>query len=221
MKRKWPWTGIVIGVSFIMLFVIATGATGAPSKPAEADTSQVMLPGTGYLEDITFEKIEGKERVILMLSRQSGAATEDPGGKLLLVRLENLFVPQEMRRVQGEGVMDNLIRVVPAQRTVKDTPQAIVTMELKKRVPYSVRQDGHNILIDFNVAARPQKGAPAGGPIVLADNSKAAKQADTPPAAPGPVVAADANKPVKQTNTPPAAVVASRWTRGDCGWTHC
>jgi type IV pilus assembly protein PilQ len=184
MKRKWPWTGIVIGVSFVMLFVSVTGAAGAPSHSAKADTAAVMQTGTGYLENITFEKFKGKERVTLMLSRQSDAATEDQGGRLLLVRLENLFVPQELRRVQGEGVMDNMVRVVPAQRTVKDIPEAVVTLELNKMVPYSVRRDGHNILIDFNVAALPQKTAAAAAKPVTANASRIIKLANASPSGP-------------------------------------
>ena len=172
MKRKWPRTGIVIWMSFVMLFASATGATGAPSDPAKADTAAVMQAGAGYLENITLEKLKGMERVTLMLSMRAGATTEDQGGRLLLVRLENLFVPQEMRRVQGEGVLDNLIRVVPSQRTVKGVPHAVVAMELNKGIPYSVRQDGHNVVIDFNVAALPQKSAGATAkPMGLVQNN--------------------------------------------------
>ena len=173
-------------MSFVMLFASAAGAVGAPSDPAKTDTAAVMQTGAGYLEDITFEKLKGMERVTLMLSRQAGATTEDQGGRLLLVRLENLFVPQELRRVQGEGVLDNLIRVVPSQRTVKGIPQAVVTMELNKGIPYSVRQDGHNVVIDFNVAALPQKSAGATAkPMGLAQNNpvKENNSSQSPPVA--------------------------------------
>lgn len=181
MKRKGPRTGIVIWMSFVMLIVGATGAAGAPAEPAKADTAAVMQTGAGYLENITFEKFKGVERVTLMLSRQSGATTEDQGGRLLLVRLENLFVPQEMRRVQGEGVLDNMVRVVPVQRTIRGIPQAVVTVELNKGVPYSVRQDGHNIVIDFNVAALPQTAAVAAAkPAGLAQQNYPSRESNPP-----------------------------------------
>ncbi len=155
MKINRSLMGILILVGLFIWIGSVSAVQGASSGPVAAKTAKVMEAEAGYLENITFEKLKGKERVVLMLSRQSGAATEDQGGRLLLVSLENLFVPQELRRVQGEGVLDNLIRVVPAQRTVKGIPQAVVTMELNKPVPYSVRQDGHNIVIDFNVATLP------------------------------------------------------------------
>jgi type IV pilus assembly protein PilQ len=155
MKINRSLMGILVLVGLFIWIGSVSAVQGASSSPVAAKTAKVMEAESGYLENITFEKLKGKERVVLMLSRQSGAATEDQGGRLLLVSLENLFVPQELRRVQGEGVLDNLIRVVPAQRTVKGLPQAVVTMELNKPVPYSVRQDGHNIVIDFDVATLP------------------------------------------------------------------
>jgi type IV pilus assembly protein PilQ len=155
MKINRSLTEILILVGLFIWIGSASAVQGASSGPIAAKTAKVMEAESGYLENITFEKSKGKERVVLMLSRQSGATTENQGGRLLLVSLENLFVPQELRRVQGEGVLDNLIRVVPAQRTVKGIPQAVVTMELNKLVPYSVRQNGHNIVIDFNVATLP------------------------------------------------------------------
>jgi type IV pilus assembly protein PilQ len=168
-------------MSFVMLIVSATGAAGAPAEPAKADTAAVMQTGAGYLENITFEKFKGVERVTLMLSRQAGATTEDQGGRLLLVRLENLFVPQELRRVQGEGVLDNMVRVVPVQRTIRGIPQAVVTVELNKGVPYSVRQDGHNIVIDFNVAALPQTAAVAAAkPAGLAQQNYPSRESNPP-----------------------------------------
>jgi type IV pilus assembly protein PilQ len=146
---------ILILVGFFIWIGSASAVQGASSGPVAAKTAKVMEAESGYLENITFEKIKGLERVILMLSRQSGASAEDQGSMTVTVKLENLFVPQNLRRAMGEGSLDNLIRVVPAHRTVKGIPQAVVTMELNKLVPYSVRQDGHNIVIDFNVAALP------------------------------------------------------------------
>jgi type IV pilus assembly protein PilQ len=185
MKRKWPRTGIVIWVSFVTLLVSASGAAGLPADPAKPDTAAVKQTGTGYLENITFEKLKGVERTTLMLSRRSDVATEDQGGRLLLVKLDNLFVPQDLRRVQGEGMLDNVIRVVPVQRTVKGLPQAVVTLELNKGVPYSVRQDGHNVVIDFNVAALPRKTSVAAVKTAgLAQNNPVGGNSNPPPQAP-------------------------------------
>ncbi|MFH1080692.1 MAG: secretin and TonB N-terminal domain-containing protein [Pseudomonadota bacterium] len=177
---------IIIG---LFIWIGSAGAVQAAStEPAAAETAKVMEAGAGYLENITFEKLKGKERVVLMLSRQSGATAEDQGEKTIAVKIENLFIPQDLCRAMGEGSLDNLIRVVPAQRTAGGKPQALIGIELNRRVPYSVRQDGHNVIIDFNVASLPVVPAGTGAGAKPAPKEqakfKAAVPAQKPPAQP-------------------------------------
>lgn len=179
-------------ILIIVGFFIWIGGTGAAqtasTDPVTAETAKVMAADAGYLENITFEKLKGKERVVLMLSRQSGATAEDRGEKAIAVKIENLFIPQDLRRAMGEGSLDNLIRAVPAQLTAGGRPQALIGMEMNRRVPYSVRQDGHNVIIDFNVASLPARPARtgAGDKPALPEQAqvKAAAPAQKPPAQP-------------------------------------
>jgi type IV pilus assembly protein PilQ len=169
---------------FVMLFIwigSASAVQSATSGPVTASKA-VMEAESGYLENISVEKLKGKERVVLMLSRQSDATTEIKDGKLLLVKMDNVFVPQELRRVQGENVLDNLIRVVPAQRTVKGIPHTVVTLELHKMAPYSVHQERHNVIVDFNVAALPSAAIAVNQPI--SPQPAAMKAAAPAPSAP-------------------------------------
>lgn len=168
MKTNRSLMEILILVGLFVWIGSASAVQGAPSGPVAAETATVMEAESGYLENITFEKLKGKERVIMMLSRQSGASAEDRGGMTVTVKLENLFVPQNLRRAMGEGSLDNLIRVVPVQRTAGGRPQALIDMELNKRVPYSVRQDGHHVIVDFYVATLPT--------ATIADNNPAPQQ---------------------------------------------
>jgi type IV pilus assembly protein PilQ len=62
----------------------------------------------------------------------------------------------------GEGALDNLIRVVPVQKVNDNNQQAVIRIELNKLVPYRIGQDGHNIVIDFNVASLPEKAIASG-----------------------------------------------------------
>jgi type IV pilus assembly protein PilQ len=146
---------ILILIGLFIWIGCASAVQGASSGPVAAKTAKVMEAESGYLENITFEKLKGKERVVLMLSRQSGASAEDQGSMTVTVKLENLYVPENLRRAMGEGSLDNLIRVVPVQRTAGGRPLALISMELNKRVPYSVRQEGHHVIVDFNVATLP------------------------------------------------------------------
>jgi type IV pilus assembly protein PilQ len=185
MKINRSLTEILIIVGFFIWIGSAVPVQGAPSDPVAAETAKVLETETGYLENITFEKLKGKERVILMLSRQSGAAAEDQGSRTVMIKVENLFVPHDLRRAMGEGVLDNLIRVVPTQRTDGGKPQALIGIELHRRVPYSVRQDGHQMIIDFNVASLPARpaGAATGDKPALREPGrvKAAAPVKTPP----------------------------------------
>jgi len=191
MKKYRSRMEILIIVGFFLWIGSAGAAQTASTDPVAAETVKVMAADAGYLENITFEKLKGKERVVLMLSRQSGATAEDQGEKAIAVKIENLFIPENLRRAMGEGSLDNLIRVVPAQQTAGGRPQALIGMELNRRVPYSVRQDGHHLIIDFNVASLPAKPAQAGAGNKPATPEqaqvKAAAPAQKPPAQPSAV----------------------------------
>ena len=162
MKNNRPQAGIVMLIGFVMLMGSVGAVTAAPPNPAMTETSRIQENQAGYLENILFEKFRGKERVVLMLSGQSGALAEDQPGNIVLIKMDNLFVPQTLRRPMGEGALDNLIRVVPVQKVNDNNQQAVIRIELNKLVPYRIGQDGHNIVIDFNVASLPEKAIASG-----------------------------------------------------------
>ena len=159
MKMNWPRTGIAILTGLAMLLLGAGMGYSAPADPA---ASGIQKNQPGSLENIAFERIRGKERVVLMLSRLSGALAEDRPGNVVLIKIEDFAVPRKLQRPLGEGELDNLIRVVPAQKTEAGRQQAEVRIELSKAVPYRIGQEGPNIIIDFNVASLPVKTAAAG-----------------------------------------------------------
>ena len=144
--RQWRW--------LVFLAVIMTTALppawGAP--PAASDTSTPAV-SSGYLENVTFEKLPGKERVTLTVSKPSGVTVENQPGNALLVRLENLFVPEGLRRPLDDASLANVIRVTPVQKAEGGRSWVFATIELRQKVPYSVRQEGLNVIVDFNVTS--------------------------------------------------------------------
>jgi type IV pilus assembly protein PilQ len=169
---RWIWLVFVVA---IMMPAALPPAWGAPAAP-EAST-----PMAGYLETVTFEKLQGKERVTLTVSRQSGVTVENQPDNTVLVRLENLFVPEGLRRPLGDAALANVIRVTPVQKSADGRSSVLATIELKKKVPYSVRQEGLNVLIDFNVTSLasaaepvPEMPAPMVQPTVQPTSPKAA-----------------------------------------------
>ncbi|MDD5168020.1 MAG: hypothetical protein PHN75_04315, partial [Syntrophales bacterium] len=107
---------------------------------------------TGYLENVTFEKVAAKERMTIFLSRQAGARVEMASAKSVAITLDNVFIPKDFLKTLGENTLNNLIRVLPAQKTDKGRQLAVLTVELRQLVPYRVSQEGQNVVIDFYVA---------------------------------------------------------------------
>jgi len=154
MKKKLPW--IVCLIAFVMFFSNVEYAGSAPpeaTNPPEVSAPQVQKTDFGYLENITFEKIKGKERLTIVVSKQSGVTIEALAGNAVVVKMANMFVPEELKRPLGEGKLSNVINAVPSQKTTAGQNWALITIALRERVPYSVSQAGQNVLIDFNTGS--------------------------------------------------------------------
>lgn len=146
------------------------------------DEPTASQANAGYLENINLSSpMAGKERVTVAVSRLVGAQVESQTAGVVLVKLDNIFVPQDLRRSFGEGSLRHVLRVVPKHEIVGGRPQTSIAIELRSSVPYSVRQEGRNILIDFNVAVgRAEKNAVASTPPVAASKVEVVETAAVP-----------------------------------------
>ncbi|MHB8771459.1 MAG: secretin and TonB N-terminal domain-containing protein [Syntrophales bacterium] len=170
MKRALRWTWL----AFVAAVLAPPALPAWAASPAASDTT---APVAGYLENITFEKLPGKERVTFAVSKQSGTSVESQTGDAVVLRLENLFVPEGLRRPLGEGALANVVRVIPVQRSAAGRSWVLTTVELKQKVPFSVRQEGTNVLIDFNVTSLPSAPEPVAGKPAPAPAQAAAPKA--------------------------------------------
>ena len=162
MKKNIPWIIILIASAIFLGNTEYAGSVPPEQKtPQEAPAAKVQATDFGYLENITLDRINGKERVTFALSKQSGVAVESIGGNDLLVKMAKVFVPEELRRTLGEGKLSNIVSVVPSQKTVDGEQWALITIALRERVPYKVNQEGQNILIDFDVRSLSAKSSVA------------------------------------------------------------
>ena len=151
MRKNVRWTWIAMLACFVIFFGNVPYARSAP--PGVTDTGASI----GYLENITFEKLKNKERITVVVSRPSVVNIDSMTGNGIMVKVENIFVPEELRRPLGEGKLSNIIRAVPAQKTGNGAKWAMIAIELKEQVPYSISQQGQNVVIDFNVATLESK----------------------------------------------------------------
>ncbi len=186
MKRSIRWAWLVF-LSGIVIAVLPPAWTANSAAPATA----VKTVRAGYLENVVFERLPGKERVTLELSKQSGVAVEKRPGNVVLIRLKNILVPEELRRALGDKAMANILRVTPAPKADEDLSWP-VAIELKQMVPYNVRQQGMNILVDFNVTSVAGAGlSPASDKTETQEQPAAAPPA--PPSAEKPETAGPAS----------------------------
>ena len=148
MRRAIRWAWLVF-LAAIMTTVLPPAWGATPAAPDAA----AQTVNAGYLENVTFERLPGKERVTMAVSKQSGVKVENLPGNAVQVSMENLFVPEGLRRPLSDAALANVVRVTPVQKTAEGRSWVIATIDLKQKVPYSVRQEGMNILIDFNVTS--------------------------------------------------------------------
>ena len=163
MKKNIPWIIILIASAIFLGNTEYAGSVPPEEKtPQEAPAAKVQGTDFGYLENITLDRINGKERLTIVLSKQSGVAIESIGRNDLLVKMTKVFVPEELKRTLGEGKLSNILSVVPSQKTVDGEQWALITIALRERVPYKVNQEGQNVLIDFDVRSLAAKSPVAG-----------------------------------------------------------
>jgi type IV pilus assembly protein PilQ len=194
---RWAWL-VFLAAIMTTAFPPTWGATPGASDAA------AQTVNAGYLENVTFERLPGKERVTLAVSKQSGVTVENQPGNAVLVRMENLFVPESLRRPLSDAALANVVRVTPVQKTAEGRSWVVATIDLKQKVPYSVRQEGMNILIDFNVTSvaaaetAPEKPLP----VVQTPAARTAEKSATPGGEDAREVAGNAGKEKKAYGGP-------------------
>ncbi|MDI9570795.1 MAG: secretin and TonB N-terminal domain-containing protein [Pseudomonadota bacterium] len=149
---------LLAGFALLCLLWALTTAGSAGGQGTEGGAPGVE---TGYLEEIRFERLPGKERVSIIATRRTGVEIEDVAGRDVVVHMEDTHVPTDLRKFWGEKHLHNVIHAVPEQGWRKGRPAARIVIALREAVPHGVRQEGNAVIIDFNVAALP---AAAQGP---------------------------------------------------------
>jgi type IV pilus assembly protein PilQ len=133
------------GYSFAAL---TADADKAPENKIEANTVNL-----GNLENVLFAKLPGKERIHLVVSKQPLVDIKSKVNGSYLIKLEGMQVPENLCRSLGEGELNNIVNVIPSQQIIKGKHWVYLNIAANKVVPYSIRQEGPNVLIDFNVSA--------------------------------------------------------------------
>ncbi len=135
-----------------------TGQAGEAG--AVIEEKETPAPETAYVRDILFGTFKGKERVSLLLSELSPFTITRDSESVLLLKMEGMFIPEELRTRYGEGRLDNVDFVFPFQKTEEGEKLACIKIAVKKMVPYRVKKDESGIItIDFDVSSLPSIAA--------------------------------------------------------------
>lgn len=143
MKKSRLWLIGLMTFFFSGIFVSAIFAGTVADENSETTT---------YLQDITFDKLPGKERISLTFSKASGVMIENKSSNSVVAIMANTYIPEDLRRTLDETRLDNIYRITVSQQDKDGQPWGYVSMEMRERAPYMVRKDGSKILVDFNVA---------------------------------------------------------------------
>ena len=160
MKKYLSKTFIV----FIILVWVFTYIPGISLAEETADKNktpenktEAVVDNVGNLENILFAKLPGKERIQLVVSRQPVIDVKSKTSGSFLIKLENMMAPESLCRSLGEGELNNVISVTPSQQLIKGKQFVYLTIDIKKLVPYAIRQEGQNLFVDFNVSSLVEK----------------------------------------------------------------
>jgi type IV pilus assembly protein PilQ len=153
--------------------VISPSAENADQRNTPDKKSEAAAAKVGYLENILFEKLPGKERINLVVSQQPVINVSTQADGSLVVKLENMFAPDNLRGSLGDGSLVNIVRVQPMQQLLDGKQFIYLTINLKENVPYAIRQEEKNIFIDFNISSLVEK-KPVESLVVKGKNKKAA-----------------------------------------------
>ncbi len=149
---------------FIILVWVFTYIPGISLAEETADKNMApenktgaVVDNIGNLENILFEKLPGKERIQLVVSRQPVVDVKSKTSGSFLIKLENMTAPESLCHSLGEGELNNVISVTPSQQLIKGKQFVYLTIDIKKLVPYAIRQEGQNLFVDFNVSSLVEK----------------------------------------------------------------
>lgn len=147
---------------FIILWIFLYTPVGVfTGLSADQNTNPRVKGSTaniGYLENVLFEKQFGRERISLVVSQQPVIVPPSiQSDNSLLIRLENLYAPDNLRETLGAGQLLNVTGVRAQQQTENGKQWINLKINLKENVPYAIRQEGKIVVIDFNISSVEEK----------------------------------------------------------------
>ncbi|MCX5850753.1 MAG: hypothetical protein NT072_01660 [Deltaproteobacteria bacterium] len=146
-KRIRLFAGMVMIVSLILTGCAANRSATAPAAPAAG------VPEAAYVKDVTFDKADGKERVLILVSEMPEYTVSRESDTALTLKLKNVFVPDNLKKKLGEGRLVNIRHVALSQDPAEGALWAYVTVTLNEMAPYRISQEDKSIVLTCDVSS--------------------------------------------------------------------
>lgn len=149
--------GIALLISSLWVFPGMFSAWNAMAETqtpvAAVDVAGKPMTDIGFLENVTLVRAKSKESITCVATKISAFKVEEKAENSILLKLENLQVPESLLRPFSDDAMINVRQVLAEHKIIEGKPWVYMTIDLNQPVPYSVRQEGQNVVVDFNVSS--------------------------------------------------------------------
>ena len=159
-----PFVLFFLAGLFFLSGCAGVGETTAARPPAAGQT----LQGTdgASVRNVLLERIDGKERISILLSRPPDFTVSRESETQLLISLRGAFLPDGAEKeYRGDGLR-NLRNVVLYDKITEGAKEVGARVALRKMVPYRYRKEGPRVVVDFDVSALPPAAASDGGSAI-------------------------------------------------------
>ncbi|MBN2284521.1 MAG: secretin and TonB N-terminal domain-containing protein [Deltaproteobacteria bacterium] len=121
--------------------------TGTEPTPA-------AIQETGYISDVAFNTLKGKEQVTLFVSQTPEFTVSRESDSSLLIKLENMYVPEALAKKHDTGSLENINSLSLSQQTGEGGKQWVQALiKLDEMVPYRVAKNENALVVTFDVSA--------------------------------------------------------------------
>ena len=157
-KRIPNWIPYVIALCTVFGFAtVLYGTESAPPGQAGAVVSPAKTEGLSSLEDVIFERLEGKERITFVVSKLTGYNVARESAETLAVKLENVQVPPDKLKKLDDVTLRVVDRIVVTHETVDGRTWAYFKINMREMAPYVVKDEANKVVVDIDVSALAQK----------------------------------------------------------------
>ena len=170
-KRIPNWIPYVIALCTVFGFAtVLYGTESAPPGQAGAVVSPAKTEGLSSLEDVIFERLEGKERITFVVSKLTGYNVARESAETLAVKLENVQVPPDKLKKLDDVTLRVVDRIVATHETIDGRTWAYFKINMREMAPYVVKDEANKVVVDIDVSALAQNPAEERREVAKAEN---------------------------------------------------